>query len=319
MPVFKHAYLFDPTYGYNREGLLAVSAPPGPADFDIFWWARYERALAVAPVPELSATGQVEEGWQVHDLFYRSTGQARIGGWCLMPEQGGVERVLVVLHGYGGRTGPDFFWRLEKTALVFPCARGIGRSPYPPVSDNPMWHVVHDIQDRDRYVHGGCVEDVWLAVSAALRLFPQAEGRVGLAGVSFGGGIGAMALAWEKRIARAHFKVPSFGHQALRLTLKTTGSGAAVRLVHKRNKEAVERTLAYYDAAVAARRIRVPVLFACAEFDPMVQPPGQFAIYNAVPGEKGLFILQAGHFEYPDQAREERALLQEVHQFFVAL
>ena len=51
----------------------------------------------------------------------------------------------------------------------------------------------------------------------------------------------------------------------------------------------------------------------------MVAPPGQFAIYNAVPGEKALFTLQAGHFEYPGQVEEERRLLQEVHQFFARL
>lgn len=319
MEALKHAYPFDPSYGYGLEELLAVGAPDAPEDFEAFWRSRYQRALEVDPAPELVWMGAATKGWRVHDLFHRSTDGARIGGWCLIPTKGEVERVIVVLHGYGGREEPDFHWRFENTALIFPCARGIGRSPHPPVSANPMWHVLHDIQDRDRYLHGGCVEDVWLAVSAALRLFPRAAGRVGLIGVSFGGGIGAMALAWDPRIARAHFNVPSFGNQPLRLTLKTTGSGAAVRIAHKRNKEAVERTLAYYDTAVAARWIRVPVHFACAAFDPMVAPPGQFAIHNAVPGEKRLFVLPAGHFEYPEQARVERELLQQVHQFFAPL
>jgi cephalosporin-C deacetylase len=319
MPALQHAYPFDPSYGYGVEELLTVDAPVGPPDFEGFWRARYERALSVNPVPELLRNGPVKQGWRVCDFSHSSTDGARIGGWCLLPEKGPVERVLVVLHGYGGREGPDFHWHVGNTALFFPCARGIGRSPHAPVSANPMWHVLHDIQDRDRYVHGGCVDDVWLTISAALHLFPQAEGRVGLIGTSFGGGIGAMALAWEGRIARAHFNVPSFGNQPLRLSLKTTGSGAAVRIAHTRNKQAVERTLAYYDAAVAARWIRVPVYFACAAFDPMVAPPGQFAVYNAVPGEKSLFVLRAGHFTYPEQADEERELLREVHQFFAAL
>lgn len=319
MPALQHAYPFDPSYGYGREELLAVDAPIEPEDYEGFWRARYERALAVDPLPEMTRKGSAKKGWQVHDFFHRSTDGVKIGGWILLPANGVVERIIVVLHGYDGRREPDFHWRFENAALVFPCARGTGRSPHPPVSADPMWHVLHDIQDRGRYIHGGCVDDVWLAVSAALRLFPQAAGRVGLIGVSFGGGIGAMALAWDRRIARAHFNVPSFGNQPLRLTLRTLGSGASVRNAHKRNREAVERTLAYFDAAVAARRIRVPVLFACAAFDPMVAPPGQFAIYNAVPGEKCLYELQAGHFEYPEQAREETELLQKVHQFFADL
>jgi cephalosporin-C deacetylase len=314
-----HPYPFDPSYGYTREGLLAVGVPVEPEDYEGFWRARYARALAVDPLPVLARKGPERAGWQAHDFFHRSTDGVKIGGWILLPASGEVERVIVVLHGYGGRAEPDFHWRFENTALVFPCARGTGRSPHPPVSADPMWHVLHDIQDRDRYVHGGCVDDVWLAVSAALRIFPQAEGRVGLIGVSFGGGIGAMALAWDGRIARAHFNVPSFGNQPLRLTLRTLGSGAAVRNAHARNREVVERTLAYYDAAVAARRIKVPVLSACTAFDPMVAPPGQFAIYNAVPGGKELFELQAGHFGYPEQEREERELLRKVHRFFADL
>lgn len=319
MNPLKHPYPFDPSYGYSPEDLMEVGAPEAPDDFETFWRTRYDKAMALDPQPVLTAKGRVRQGWRVHEMVYQSTGGARIGGWCLTPAAGNVERVVVILHGYGGREGPDFHWPFENTALLFPCARGIGRSPHPPVSANPLWHVLHDIQDRDRYVHGGCVEDVWLGVSAALRLFPQAAGRVGLIGVSFGGGIGALALAWDRRIARAHFNVPSFGNHPLRLTLKTIGSGAAVRGMHRRHPQVVERTLSYHDAAVAALWIHVPVHFACALFDPMVAPPGQFAIYNAVRGEKRLFVLQAGHFEYPGQTAEERGLLQEVHRFFAPM
>lgn len=317
MKALKHPYPFDPSYGYALEDLLAVEAPAAPADYESFWQARYEKALMIDPSLVMVAKGEVKSGWRVHEIVYQSTGGAKIGGWCLTPAEGKVEQVMLVMHGYGGRDGPDFHWPFENTALLFPCARGIGSSPFPPVVSNPLWHVLHDIQDPARYVHGGCVEDVWLGVSAALSLFPQAAGRVGLIGVSFGGGIGVMALAWDRRIARAHFNVPSFGNQPLRLTLDTTGSGASVRAMHRRQPALVERTLSYHDAAVAARWIEVPVHFACALFDPMVAPPGQFAIYNAVRGEKELFVLRAGHFPYPGQAAEERELLQKVHQFLI--
>jgi len=313
---FKHNYPFDPCYGYSQDDLLAVGAPDGPEDFYAFWTKRYLRAMEMDPKPVIKPLGRVKKGWRTHDLSYQSTDGVKIGGWCLTPADGPVEKVLVILHGYGGRVAPDYHWEFEKTALLFPCARGIGRSPHRPISANPMWHVLHDIQNPDLYVHGGCVADVWLGVGAALGLFPQAEGRIGLIGASFGGGIGTMALAWDRRIARAHFSVPSFGNQPLRLKLKTTGSGAAVQSMHKRKPAIVERTLGYFDAAIAARWVTVPVHFGCALFDPMVAPPGQFAIHNAVRSEKRLFTLRAGHFEYPGQGSDERAMLQEVHEFF---
>ena len=65
-----------------------------------------------------------------------------------------------------------------------------------------------------------------------------------------------------------------------------TGSGAAVQAMLKRKPDFLHSTLAYYDAAIAAKRILIPMHCACAMFDPMVAPPGQFAVYNAIPSEK---------------------------------
>jgi len=58
---------------------------------------------------------------------------------------------------------------------------------------------------------------------------------------------------------------------------------------------------------------------ACAKFDPYVAPPGQFAIYNAIPGEKQLYILDAGHYAYTKQAQQQRELLAELDEFFAPL
>ena len=75
-------------------------------------------------------------------------------------------------------------------------------------------------------------------------------------------------------------------------------------------------TLRWFDAASAARHIEIPMHFACALADPAVAPPGQFSIHNAKPGEKELYVLEAGHMDYPNQAQEETELLQELETFF---
>jgi len=49
---------------------------------------------------------------------------------------------------------------------------------------------------------------VWLAVSAMLSLFPHLAGHLGYLGVSFAGGIGALALAWESRISKGTSMCP---------------------------------------------------------------------------------------------------------------
>jgi len=315
MSSFPHHFSFDPSYGGNLASLLAVAVPPEPADFSRFWQARYAQALQLAPLAERSASGQTRAGFKVEDVFYESTDGFRIGGWLLTPLAGPVRRALLVGHGYGGRDGPDVDLPINEAAYLFPCFRGLSRSRRGDVSDNPAYHVLHDIDKPSRYILGGCVEDVWVGVSLLQALFPQVEGHVGYQGTSFGGGIGAMAMAWDARIRRGALNVPTFGHQPLRLSLPTTGSGEAVSRFERRHGHVME-TLQYYDAALAARHITVPTHVTAALFDPVVAPPGQFAIYNALAGPKALFVVDGGHFDYPARAEQETLLFQDLQRFF---
>jgi cephalosporin-C deacetylase len=272
--------------------------------------------MQVHPRPELIPTGAACGAYRAHELRYRSSDDVLIDGWVLLPKRGAIDRAAVVGHGYGGRDAPDLGVPLRRAALLFPCFRGLGRSRCLGVSDNPSYHVLHDIQDRHRYIIGGCVEDLWLCVSAAIELFPSAAGHIAYLGTSLGGGIGALAAPWDPRIARMHLEVPTFGHHPLRLRLPSVGSGEAVRLYQERHGNA-EETLKYYDAAVAAAHLRIPTHIAAAVFDPAVPPPGQFAIHNAVPSElRRLFVLDAGHHDYPRRDLQERALAQELSKFF---
>jgi cephalosporin-C deacetylase len=314
-PTFLHDFPFDPSYGHTLETLLNVTCLKEPEDFESFWKNRLERALEISPYPRLTEICRSHAGFHVHDVRYASTDGFLIGGWLLTPREGNVQRGLVVGHGYGGRDSPDFHLPVSNAAVLFPCFRGLSRSRRPEISDNPAFHVLHDIDRPDRYILGGCVEDLWLAVSSLLDLFPQIEGHIGYMGTSFGGGIGAMALAWDRRMQRAHLNVPSFGNQPLRLTLPTVGSGESVRRFEREHGH-VMVTLQYYDAALAARRIAIPMHIAAALFDPVVAPPGQFAIYNALRGPKKLSVLDAGHFDYPARMEQEKSLLEDLGKFF---
>lgn len=311
---FEHDYPFDPSYGYGLDQLLSIEPPEAPADFARFWQARYSRALAVAPNPRLAASDLAHPDFRVQALTYESTEGFPIHGWLLTPRNHPPRCGFVLGHGYGGIEAPPFDLPCPDGVYVVPCFRGIGLSRRPPISENPIWHVLHDIHLRDHYILGGCVDDIWTGVTTLLQLFPDLTGHLGYLGISFGGGLGAMAMAWDPRLARGHLNVPSFGHQPLRLRLPTVGSGAAVQ------RFAVEQgqmpdALRYFDAALAARHIRQPMHIAAARFDPAVAPPGQFAIYNAIPGEKYLFVLEAGHFDYSARARQDQELLEALTDF----
>lgn len=306
---------FDPSYGYTLEHLLHVAPPLPSDDFASFWQARYQRALELDPRPRLKRGTLSHPDFDCYDLNYRSTDGFDIWGWALIPKRGPVTRGVIVGHGYGGRDGPDFHLPIANAAFLFPCFRGLSRSRCWPISENPAYHVLHDVDDKRRYILGGCVEDVWLAVSALLALFPAVAGHIGYLGISFGGGVGALALPWDTRIQRAHFNVPSFGNHPIRLQLPTWGSAAALQNYQREHGHLLD-TLRYYDAAVAARYIQAPVHVAAALSDPMVAPPGQFSIYNALPWEKHLFVLEAGHADYPRRAAQENELIAELRAFF---
>ena len=316
--LFAHDYAFDPSYQMDLAQLLAIDAPLPPPGFAEFWRQRHAAALTLSPRPRITRAALQSPHHVVYDLRFVSTDAVDIGGWLLLPKDAPVRRAIIFGHGYGGCELPEDLLEIEDAVLLYPCFRGIGRSPRPGVSPDPQHHVLHRIQDLQHYVIGGCVEDLWLAVSALLELLPEVAGRVAYSGISFGGGIGALAVPWDARVGSLHLHVPTFGHQALRLTLPSSGSAESVRDFQRHHDFHVMDTLSYYDAAVAARHLRIPVLVAAALFDPVVAPPGQFAIFNAIDKSlKRLFVLQAGHFEYADQAQELRQMHREVVHFFM--
>lgn len=312
------SFAFDPTYGGDLDAFLAIEPPAPPRGFAAFWRARYECALRVDPRPKLTPSGLWHPRFAVFDLQYDSTDGFPIRGWLLQPKAQKACQGFVLGHGYGGIEAPSFELPRDDAVYLVPCFRGLCRSRRAPISEDPRHHVLHDIHLRDRYILGGCVEDLWTGVSALLWLAPEVEGHVGYMGISFGGGIGALGLPWEARIARAHLNVPSFGNQPLRLALPTIGSAAALQTFARQHPRVIE-TLAFYDAAAAARFIRQPVHLAAALFDPAVAPPSQFSIYNAIRSPKELFVLTAGHFDHPNRQEEEGRLLDALRDFFAML
>lgn len=306
----------DPFGDYPLAQLLAVQTPSPPPGFHSFWQRAYHAALSHMPSPVLRDTGEVHHQWRLYELSFQSTQDITISGWLLLPLEGRVRRAFVVGHGYAGREGPDYHLPLANAAIYFPCCRGISRSAHAPISQDPYWHVRHDIDKKDQYIMRGCVEDLWLSVSVLEKRFPNVKGHIGLLGISFCGGVGMLALAQDKRIQKAHFNLPTFGHHALRLRIPTTGSGKSLQDFYQQAPYTLVRTLRYYDAAFAARYVSVAVHFALALRDPMVTPPGQFAIYNQVSSEKHLYVLDAGHEQYPNQAQQFHELNAQLVEFF---
>jgi len=312
--MFPHAFPFDPTYGRTREQLLAIRAPAEPADFVSFWQRTYAEARAVPLALELRPSATALPDRLVFDVAFTSLGGFRLGGWLTVPRDRPPTRGFVVNHGYGGRDAPDAWLPDDTAAAIFPCARGLSRSARPDIGAVAALHVLHGIAHRETYIHRGCVADVWAALRALQEHFPSLT-RFDYIGSSFGGGIGALAAPWEPAFARVFLGVPSFGHHPFRLSVPCVGSGEAVRLRAQRDPSIAD-VLRYFDASIAARHLAKPTLVECALFDPAVPPPGQFAVYNALPGPKELIVIPASHFEYPAAVAVEQSTHARMTAFF---
>jgi len=306
---FPHEFPFDPTYGHTFDDLIAVEPPDNaPEDFEAFWRDLHQRARAVPVELERRPDGETESGHRRELLTYTSLGGVRVGGWLLTPaDESAVKSVAVIGTGYGGRQGADVTAGLEEhTAMLLPCPRGLpdlSVDAVPGVTVLPH-HVLSGLEDKDRYVIGGCVGDHIVALTILLELFPHAAGRAAYWGNSFGGGIGALYVPWEERLKCAALGQPTFGHQPYRVTVPCNGSGSHVKRAHDKDPGVME-TLRYYDAATAAKHIRVPTLVVPSMFDPVVPPMGQFAVYKAIPDElKTLHCMKLGHFALPVEAEE---------------
>ncbi len=291
---------FDATYGYTLDSLLKVKPPPEPPDFEAFWRNTYEQARALPLNIAIRRIASPDTRSDLFEIEFDSWDGVRIGGWITTPAGTNAQsltRGMVVGHGYGGRDQPAFGLPGPACAAIMPCVRGFHRSAHPLIRGSSEFHVVYGIESKETYSHRGSCVDYWAAASALLELYPNIARTLDYLGGSFGGGIGALMLPWDDRFRRAALDVPSHGDYPLRLQLACVGSGDAVQRRFWKDPAIVD-VLAYHDAAIAARHIRIPTLVSPALIDPAVPPPGQFCVYNAIPGDKELFVRRTGHLDW---------------------
>lgn len=324
---FVHDFPFDPTAGYSPEQLLNFKVElEEPEGFVAFWQKTYAEAMA-APLnwtlrPSQSAGNETTEVFDIEfDSLFRPG--YRVGGWLTRPRGRAATAGAVVTHGYGGRDDVDINPPFPAgTATIQPVLTGLPTRSIGPdqkfgAGRAQPFHVLAGIDNRDGYIHRFCVMDVWRAASVLHKVLSETSAApLYYMGGSFGGGIGAMALAWDKRFCRGHLGVPSFGNHPLRLQIPGTGSGEAVRLYAKHHPRIVSEVLPYYDSALCARHVSIPVMVEAAFFDPAVTPVGQYSVYHSLGGEKKLFSAMAGHFDHAGSQAEGERLRAEQEAFF---
>jgi len=324
---------------------LAHVADPAPApDHSAFWKSWYSRLVERDPVLRNRTEPDPSDPSATHE--YDSGGAARIGCALIEPESAPLRAGLVIVHGASDPGALELErrrWRRVAASGVLVLA--IRLRGYPGSRTDPQAHPLGWSTQDDAWITRGLtgpehaawilpsmVGDVCDAVRALARDLAArgAPSCVFLSGRSLGAGLCVIAAAQlngrepgDPVVARLSMRCPSLGALRWRLAHAPTGLMAPVRAVMDKEPDrgaALIERVRLCDAAVHARRVRIPTLAMLAASDGVVAPRAAAALFNAInadPGRKWRVLVDQGHSEadYADKRRDaayrrlERAFL----------
>lgn len=280
------------------------SASVEPDGFDAFWAAQLREARSLAAPPEVTEVETELTTIRTWDVAFSGWGGQRIRAWLRLPaDAAGPMPTVVQYIGYGGGRGSVL------DELVVPAAgfahllmdtRGQGSvwSAGDTPDDAPAGPQIPGVMTRgitapETYYYTRFFTDAALAVDAA-RAMPQVDGdRIGLYGISQGGGTAIAASVLADGVRAVAARVPFLCDFPRSITITDTlpfHEIVAYLAVHRDQTEAVLRTLSHVDVVHFASRGRAPLTLTTALMDAVVPPSGPFAAYNAYPGPKELTV-----------------------------
>ena len=284
-----------------------------PSDFDNYWADALRELEATDPEPELVPSHAIRPPQaECFDLWFRGVGGARIYAKYVRPKNRPAPGPAVLqFHGYSANSG-DWVDKLAYagqglSVAALDCRGQGGRSEdNTPVKGNT--HHGHFIRGLDDAPNKLLFRRIFLDTVQLARVvmsFPENDpARVGTLGGSQGGALSIACAALEPRIARCVSVFPFLSDYKRVWDLDLAKDAYAelrtfFRLFdprHEREEEIFTR-LGYIDVKNLAPRIKAKVLMGLSLMDPICPPSTQFAVYNAIEGEKECLI-------YPDFAHE---------------
>ena len=275
-----------------------------PADFDAFWadtlaeTRRHELVVTVTPVDAGLAT------LDVFDVSFPGFGGEQIKAWLRVPRgAAGPLPTIVQFHGYGrgrGQVFENLLWASAGFAHFDMDTRGQGwGSSTGDTADESgsgpqvPGFLTRGVESRETYYYRRVFVDAVRAVAAARSLAVVDSGRVGVMGISQGGGIALAVAGLVPDLAAVVARVPflcDFPRAAVitdELPYKEVGQYLAT---HRHRVGQVHETLAYFDAVNFAKRATAPLAITAALMDAICPPSTIFAAFNNYAGPKTITV-----------------------------
>ncbi len=273
-----------------------------PRDFQEFW-ARLRQEVGEEPPPyqmELDPA-RSQPGAAVWLIRFEGFGGKTLHGWLLRPARPAPRPAVLYLSGYGARPiEPPVALAREGYVVLAMDVRGnpVGRPRPRPFED----YCTEGIESPDTYVYREIIGH-YLRALRLLEARPETDpARIGLVGLSEGGGVGLMLAALHPRVRAVASAAPMLCD--FPLSLRSAGwpytEIARYLQAHPEQAEEVRRTLSYFDAANFAPQVRSPVLLSVGLLDRVSLPSAVYGVYNLLPGPKAIRLLPAAGHEGGD-------------------
>lgn len=221
--------------------------------------------------------------------------QTPINAWLISPVGDGPFPALLIFHGYGGNRGTvsDYLsWVLQGLVVMAVDVRGqSGDTPdfakYP--SGSITGHMTKGILDKNTYYYRYVYVDCLRALKALSESDRVDKTRIGVTGVSQGGGLTLVTSALGKIVSASLPEVPFLCHFERAVEVAASDPYLEISRYLKTHPGEVNRvfeTLSYFDAMNFAPEIKCPILMSVGLVDTVCPPSTIFATFNHIASEE---------------------------------
>ena len=284
-----------------------------PKDFDEFWAKGLEEfknaEIVVTPADDIKRPGYKVS--RILVKFPDKTGA--IDGFISVPAKPGKYPALIGVPGAGaGRTDPAPYLANQVTSIqlwmnvhTFRTEKNMNlqRKRYAEYRKTfkTKDYFKENADNRDKYLY----RNVWLAVSRAadyVAKMPEYNGKMVACGNSQGGGTAIVLAYLNKNVKGAAASVPALADHDGWKDQRQAGWPQLHRVLRGK----ADKVYGYFDTAVFAAKIKVPVLVSVGFVDTTCSPSSVYSLYNAVPGNnKEIFHMYRSSHSISEESKKK--------------